>query len=65
MLNCLHKIESYLDTVPSDSIYSGLQSLAPVIQRIIDPSEHSDGMFRWVYDLTNNSELSWLNALNE
>jgi hypothetical protein len=29
------------------------------------PSERSDGMFRWVYDLTNNSELSWLNVLNE
>ena len=22
-------------------------------------------MFRWVYDLTNNSEFSWLNALND
>jgi hypothetical protein len=22
-------------------------------------------MFRWVYDLTNNSELLWLNALND
>jgi hypothetical protein len=22
-------------------------------------------MFQWVYDLTKNSELSWLNALND
>ncbi|KAI0276654.1 hypothetical protein BGY98DRAFT_1177619 [Russula aff. rugulosa BPL654] len=36
----------------------------PVVPRIIDPTKHSDGMFRWVYDLTNDSELSWVNALN-
>jgi len=22
-------------------------------------------MFRWVYDLMNNSELSWVNVLND
>lgn len=35
-----------------------LQSLAPVVQRIIDPLKYSEGIFQWVYDLTNYSELS-------
>ena len=60
----LNKIESY----PK---YSSLRQYlffshwaGPVVQRIIDPSKHSDGMFRWVCDLTNNSQFSWLNVLN-
>ena len=48
----LNKIESCLE-------YKLLRTaLAPVVQRIIDPSKHSDGMFRWVYNLTSKSELS-------
>ena len=56
-----NKIESYVEygiQFPRTAFIWIILSRGPIVHRTICPLEHSEGMFRWVYDLTNDSELS-------